>query len=292
MILKKTVIDGKEIYEPINYEDALEYPNKDELVFTSDDEKEEFEERIEEQETRNELEVKKEELYAKIDEMMCWFDGIEDHNKLSLKDRLEEIKNELEDYQDLSVDELEDRLDSVEDELDEIEEDFNDELDESDSSNVKITVKGKNVKLGHDYGDVFSKAFGYAFGKNKNSKADELLAALPFMNKEDIHELVTEIINDSEQYKSLNLVEIFPFLSINDCDALFMKFIMDDDKYPTSLVAIAPFVSENCLSKFVDEYVDGKYQNIEMSALYPFLNSKDVKRVFNYILFKRNNKEQ
>ena len=46
MILKKTIIDGKEIYEPINYEEALEYQNKDELVFTSDDEKEEFEEKI------------------------------------------------------------------------------------------------------------------------------------------------------------------------------------------------------------------------------------------------------
>lgn len=291
MILKKTIIDGKEIYEPINYEEALEYQKKDELVFTSDDEKEEFEEKIEEQEAKVELEIKKEELYSKIDEMMCWFDGIEDHDKLSLKDRLVEIKNELEEYQHLSVDDLDDRLDAVEDELDEIEDDINNELDKIDSSDIKIKVKGKNVKLGQDYGDVFTKAFEYAFGKKKNSKADELLAALPFMNKEDIHELVTEIINDSEQYKSLNLVEIFPFLSVNDCDALFMKFIMDDNKYTTSLVAILPFVSASCLSRFVDEYVNGKYQNIEMSALYPFLNSKDVKRVFNYILSKRNNIE-
>lgn len=291
MILKKTIIDGKEIYEPINYEEALEYQNKDELVFTSDDEKEEFEEKIEEQEAKVDLEIKKEELYSKIDEMMCWFDGIEDHDKLSLKDRLEEIKNELEEYQYLSVDDLENRLDAVEDELDEIEDDINNELDKIDSSDIKIKVNGKNVKLGQDYGDVFKTAFEYAFGKKKNSKDDELLAALPFMNKEDIHELVTEIINDSEQYKSLNLVEIFPFLSVNDCDALFMKFIMDDNKYTTSLVAVLPFVSASCLSRFVDEYVNGKYQNIEMSALYPFLNSKDVKRVFNYILSKRNNIE-
>lgn len=39
MILKKTIINGKDVYEPISYEDALVYNNKDELLFTSDDEK-------------------------------------------------------------------------------------------------------------------------------------------------------------------------------------------------------------------------------------------------------------
>ena len=43
MILKKTIINGKDVYEPISYEDALVYNNKDELLFTSDDEKDEFE---------------------------------------------------------------------------------------------------------------------------------------------------------------------------------------------------------------------------------------------------------
>ena len=29
MILKKTIINGKDVYEPISYEDALVYNNKD-----------------------------------------------------------------------------------------------------------------------------------------------------------------------------------------------------------------------------------------------------------------------
>ena len=42
MILKKTIINGKDVYEPISYEDALVYNNKDELLFTSDDEKDDY----------------------------------------------------------------------------------------------------------------------------------------------------------------------------------------------------------------------------------------------------------
>ncbi len=297
MILRKVIIDGKDKYEPINYKEALEYPNKDELVFTSDDEKEDFEESLEAQEAKVELEVRAEELYSRIDEMMCWFDNIEDHNKLSLKDRLEEIKNELDGYQDLSNDELEDKLDMVDDELDEIEDEFNDSHfythgQFQDDSNVKIAVNGKNVKLDKDFGDVFGKAFGSMFDKKKKSKVDELIAALPFMDKEDTHELVNAILNGSEQYKCLNLVQIMPFLSVSDCDALFMKFIMDDSKYTSSLVAVAPFASADCLSKVVDEYINGNYQNIEMSTLYPFLNSKDVKKVFDYILSKKNSNQE
>ena len=47
MILKKTIINGKDVYEPISYEDALVYNNKDELLFTSDDGKDEFEDKVE-----------------------------------------------------------------------------------------------------------------------------------------------------------------------------------------------------------------------------------------------------
>ena len=32
MILKKIIIDGKVVYEPISYEEALAYPNKEDLI--------------------------------------------------------------------------------------------------------------------------------------------------------------------------------------------------------------------------------------------------------------------
>ena len=47
---------------------------------------------------------------------------------------------------------------------------------------------------------------------------------------------------------------------------------------------MGPFVSQGCLARLVDEDVDGKYQDIEMDALYPFMNSQDVKRLFKYTI--------
>ena len=107
------------------------------------------------------------------------------------------------------------------------------------------------------------------------------------VTKEDLHELVENIINNSEEYKDLQLVNVFPFLETNDCDALFLKLVVEDKSEKYNIASLAPFVSKECLSKFVDEYVNGNYQDINMSMLYPFLDSKDIKRVFKYILSKK-----
>ena len=217
MVLKKVIIDGKVVYEPISFEEALAYPNKDELVFSSDDEKEEFEEKLE----------------------------------------------ELEDIDD-------------------------------DDEPVTIKVDGKKIHLGKDfsnmgkdYGEMFENIFSGAFGGKNNRKVNSLVTALPFMDKEDLHELVDKILAESEEYKDLSLVMVFPFLDKKDCDKLFMQFVIEGKDCKYSVVALAPFVSQECLSKLVDEYINGKYQDVEMSMLYPFLDKKDVKRVFNHIIQKK-----
>ena len=50
MILKKIIINDKEVYEPISKEDALKLDDKSILTFTSEDEEDEFEELLEEME--------------------------------------------------------------------------------------------------------------------------------------------------------------------------------------------------------------------------------------------------
>ena len=294
MILKKTIIDGKVVYEPISYEEALAYPNKEDLIFTSDDEKEEFEEKLEELE---ELAEKIEELDEKVEELIDNLDEVDANSKQTILTRLEEIKIELEGYKDLSNEDLEEKLDSLEEELDEMDDTIDeliDELDdeddeqEDDDESVRISINGKKINLGKDFGGMFGNIFGSMFGGKNDSKANNLVAALPFMNKEDIHELVEKILSDDEQYKDLNLVTVMPFLDTKDCDALFMKFVIEGSNDKCPLVAIAPFISKKCLSELVDEYVNGNYQHVEMSTLYPFLDGKDVKKVFNYILAKKN----
>ncbi len=294
MILKKVMLNGKAVYEPISYEEALAYRDKHELVFTGDDEKEDFEAELEE---REELTERIDELYDDIEEIMEELDGLEGSDKWLFGSRLEEIKKELEGYQALPADALESRLDAIEDELSEMEDKIDELIDEQgndeneDDEPIKIKINGKNIHLGKDYGDILGKAFGNVFVKKKNSKNSNLIAALPFMDKEDLHELVNEILSGDERYKDINLVAIMQFMDTSDCDALFMKLVIEENTDNIPLATVAPFVSKKCLSELVDEYIKGNYQHVEMSILYPFLDGKDVKKIFNYFLMKNHNQE-
>ena len=213
MILKKVILNNKVVFEEISFEDALKYENKRELVFTDEDEKDDFE------------------------------------------DALEELEEAME-------------------EIEELEEEIKEK-------------KNKYINLNFNEKD-FSESFAKMFSIKQGSKSNKLLGALPFMDKEDTYELVEEIISKPEEYKDINLVTIFPFLTTEDCDKLFDKFILDDNNSSKqSLTALAPFVSKECLSRVVDEYLKGNYQDIHIDHLYPFMDSKDVKRIFKYILSKK-----
>lgn len=192
MILRKIIEDGKTKYEEISFEDALKYENKNELVFTDEDEQDEFE------------------------------------------DRLEELED-LDDDEDIHY--------------------FN-----FNFNNQKKTNKNKN----------------------------KLLTMLPFLDKESLKEIVDGIINEEEEYKDLDLVVLFPFIGEEECDRLFKKFIFENkecDKH--YITCVAPFVSKEALSYFVDEYTKGNYQNVNVDGLYPFMSPHDVKKMFKYIISKK-----
>lgn len=192
MILRKIIEDGKTKYEEISFEDALKYENKNELVFTDEDEQDEFE------------------------------------------DRLEELED-LDDDEDIHY--------------------FN-----FNFNNQKKTNKNKN----------------------------KLVTMLPFLDKEYLKEIVDGIINEEEEYKDLDLVVLFPYIGEEECDRLFKKFIFENkecDKH--YITCVAPFVSKEALSNFVDEYTKGNYQNVNVDALYPFMSPQDVKKMFKYIISKK-----
>lgn len=213
MILRKVVIDNKVAFEEISFEDALKYENKNELVFTDEDEKEEFEDALEE---------------------------------------IQEVNEEIE--------ELEEELNSLKEK----------------KIHLNFNEKGINI----DFGNLFSIKSG--------TKSNKLLGALPFMDKEDTYEIVEEILNNQEDYKEISLVSIFPYLAKEDCDKLFNRFILEDNnKSKQCITALAPFISKECLSSLVDEYVKGNYQDVQIDHLYPFMESRDVKRVFKYIMSQK-----
>lgn len=164
---------------------------------------------------------------------------------------------------------------------------FGDETDE------ETKIKNKNVSFDFSKLANLGSKISERFTSNRNTqnpKIQKLIGILPFLDDEDIKEIVDEIINNSQDYKDLPLAAIMPFLSDKDADRLFMELVVKDGvSEGNNLSSLAPFVSEECLEKFVDEYINGRYQYVNIDSLYPFMDSKTVKKLFRHQLIKRQN---
>ena len=231
MILKKKIQDGKTVYEPISFEDAIaNRQDKADFLFTDEDEKDKFEDLVEQIE---ELKEESDESDEKDDERKS-----DDERSISWDDVKSALKKA--------------------------------------GRIAKKGVQAVDISLGN----LFS---GVNCGKSKTS--GKLMQIIPFLDDDDVHEIVEDILSDPDKYDGLNLCAIMPFLNESDCNALFMRIALDTNKkYEYSLASLAPFVSEECLSKLVDKYIAGELEDVNMDQLYPFLSSKDVKRLFKYIV--------
>ena len=248
MILIKKIVDGKEIFEAISKEDAMKLEDKKDLLFTSEDEEESF------------------------------YDEIED-----LEDELEDLEDELEDLSD----ELDDEIDKNTN--DKIKEKMKKVSDKATDISKKIgkSINNAMKDLGNYMKDLGKSINSYKDSTLKSgSKANKLLKVLPYLEQDDIHELVQDLINGNESLEDINIVAFLPFLSSNDCNELFIKALEDgNDNYRAE--EIAPFVSKECLSKIVDKYINGELKDLNVERLYPFLTSADIKKVFKKILSER-----
>lgn len=140
-------------------------------------------------------------------------------------------------------------------------------------------------QLGDTIAKGFKKAKVWANGtfKNNDKVTNKLVKILPFMDEEDIHEIVDKILEDDPEFKDVNVVAIMPFLDDDDCDKIFLKKLQDNDDVTIELIN---YVSEDCLSYLVDAYINGKFPNLNVDKLYPFLDGDDVKKLFYYELRK------
>jgi hypothetical protein len=117
-----------------------------------------------------------------------------------------------------------------------------------------------------------------------NKKMKRMLGLLPFLEDEQLSLLVDEIIKGDETIE-IDLMSVVPFLNQTDCDRLFDKIVIEHN---TSInpISIAPFVSEEALSQLVDKFIEGRLKEDLMDDIYPFLSSKDINRLFTYLINK------
>ena len=221
MILKKVLVDGKEVYVTITMDEAREsYKKGEDLVFSSDDEKDDF--------------------YDKMEEM---------------------DEEELEEEEEETTEEKE----SI----------FTDDL--KDLGNI---IKEKVNRFTDKVKDLSKRNF-----KAYNEKTEKLVKILPFMEDQDIHELIVELLKEDDSMKDVDIRAIFPYLDSDDCDAIFLK-ALEQNNFNFKPADIAPYVSSECLTKVVDMYLDGKFTDKDIEKIYPFLDSEDVKRIFKHMMTK------
>jgi len=201
-----------------------------------------------------------------------YYEKVEDDDNTTAK--TEEKAEEMVENKEIDDDEPEKEEDFVgENALRRFCRDFMDGAKEATGEAIKWTRR-----VAGNVGDFFTKI-------TTPSKTEKLIKMLPHMDEEDIHEIVLDLLRDEESLRELNVEEILPFLCAEDCDSLFLLAIRAGNKklIPEN---IAHFVSRECLSRVVDEYLDGKLPTLDIDSLYPFLSSKDIKRVFYYTMSK------
>lgn len=148
--------------------------------------------------------------------------------------------------------------------------------------NIKLLTKPEEKKSKatilefKEFGEMIKKAFNKDDSSNSSSKTNKLLKILPFLEEEELKQMVNSILEDNEYFKDIKLAVIFPFLEEEDCDKLFRNELKKGSKQIQSLI---PFVSETLLSEVVDDYLNGKVQ-IDMDIFYPFLKMEDIKKIF------------
>lgn len=158
-------------------------------------------------------------------------------------------------------------------------------------SNAMRFAEHMKERIERDIGPEMRK-FGHRFSFHQESddEADDsinsrLLRILPFMEDEDVHEIVQKVLASDPEFAKLKLPAIMPFLNDEDCDAVFKKALTTKE-LERYIVAVVPFVSQKALAVLVDQYLEGAYPDLNIDGLYPFLDSKDIRRIFNYLMKK------
>ena len=169
MILKKTIQNEKTVYAPITFEEAIkDRDEKDDLIFTDDDEKKNFDDIL--------AQIEKAESQAT--------------NESEKNDQSASVDGDDEDDDDtvLSWDTVKSALKQA----------------------GQFAKKGIHV-VDASLGNLFSGLSG-----EKSKKANKLMQILPFLDDEDVHEIVEDILSDPTKYDGLNLSCVMPFLDEKD----------------------------------------------------------------------------
>jgi len=119
---------------------------------------------------------------------------------------------------------------------------------------------------------------------NGNVKMN-IVQLLPFMDEEDVDKICADLAAHPEHCNGISLISVYPFASEKYVDELFLSQAKSGKVDESAL----PFVSEECLHKLIEEYAENPDIDLNVDALYPFLQSEDISLLFKTYLKRAKN---
>lgn len=115
----------------------------------------------------------------------------------------------------------------------------------------------------------------------------DMAAILPYLSDEDLL-LILNKIEENEEFKYLREEDLFPYIDEKYIDELFLKKfskgIIDEEMFS--------FVSDECWHNIVLKYCEDENSDIDIDAIYPFLNDEDINLLFKNYLKRRKSKKE
>ncbi|MDY0276776.1 MAG: helix-turn-helix domain-containing protein [Acholeplasma sp.] len=117
--------------------------------------------------------------------------------------------------------------------------------------------------------------FKKSFNDFKGISFEQLLMLAPFLNEEEIDEIVRDYFDEVELEK---LIALAPFMSEKTISEVFLKNANNKDEVSIGLMAgLAPFVSEEVLDEVFEKVVNSENVSVgSLASLAPFVSSKTL----------------
>ncbi|MDA3931531.1 MAG: hypothetical protein PF513_02205 [Tenericutes bacterium] len=118
----------------------------------------------------------------------------------------------------------------------------------------------------------------------------KLSRMLPFLENEEIKELVDSILNNELSNEKISVMQIVPFLEKEDVTRLFEASLTGELEVCSA--GFLPFLSSEELTNLVERIKSGDLEKLKIETVMPFLNGKQVKELFKEVLESAKNKKQ
>lgn len=145
---------------------------------------------------------------------------------------------------------------------------------------AKEIIKGKINILDLDLANIISsfdkkninKIIMYAYNQDLLDKID-IYDLLSCLDEKSIKEFIKLYFENDQKIRKLDIIEFISYLNENDIDKIFYYIIKN---MPDKIYDMLTLISDKTLKKFIEDCFKGKYPNVDIDKVKPFLSDVSV----------------